>query len=371
MTLPHTSMTRARTADVMPAGEPATTSGSELLSLVATVLRYWRSVALCALILPALLVLPVLLRSRLYEVTATFMPQARRGAGNISGLAAQLGINFPQAEGGASPQFYMELLKSPEMLRSVVISKFRGADAGGRSRDSTTLVDREKQENPGDPLPVLIKHAIEHLDEHMAVSISAKTGIVTLSIRDRDPVVARDLTATLLKELNRFNLETRQSQAAAERAFTEQRLATATSELRATEARRQAFASSNRGFRSASELTLEQERLRRDVDNAAQVYSMLTTAYEQAKIEEVRDTPIITLVELPRVPPAPVGRGLVVRAVLGIIVGVIIGVLLALLRARLRLMREVRAPGWVELEAVIRHRRLPANAAAGRSADSL
>jgi uncharacterized protein involved in exopolysaccharide biosynthesis len=108
-----------------------------MLGLIAAVLRHWRSVLLFAALVALAVVIPTLLKRRLYEVTTSFVPQTRKSAGNLSGIAAQLGINFPQSEGGQTPQFYAELLKSSEMLRNVVTAKDEpcrgGGDAVGRN----------------------------------------------------------------------------------------------------------------------------------------------------------------------------------------------------------------------------------------------
>jgi uncharacterized protein involved in exopolysaccharide biosynthesis len=326
-----------------------------MLGLIAAVLRHWRSVLLFAALVALAVVIPTLLKRRLYEVTTSFVPQTRKSAGNLSGIAAQLGINFPQSEGGQTPQFYAELLKSSEMLRNVVTAKMSLAGAGA-TRLEGTLVDAVRRKHPEASDALLVELAIQRLRERLAVGISAKTGLVTLAVRDEDPLLARDIAARLIQELNRFNLVTRQSQAAAERRFTEQRLAEASIALRSAEERRQQFASQNRGFGDASRLNLERERLTRAVDNAQQVYSMLVTAFEQSKIDEVRDTPVITIIEPPRAPVSPVSRGLALRGLVGLLSGLTLGILFALMRARLQELKNARVPGWMALEATLPRR---------------
>jgi uncharacterized protein involved in exopolysaccharide biosynthesis len=354
MTIPKAQMPGSR-----PIGWQAGDEGAEegaLLGIVAAILRHWRMVLLFAVAVPLLLVLPALFEPRVYEVRASFMPQSRRSPANISGLAAQLGLNFPQSEGGQSPQFYMELLNSSEMLRTTVTAPLEGGSGDSRGA-GTTLVDRERARDPDASEALLIHRAIERLDERLSVSISARTGIVSLGVRDEDPARAREIVGKLLDEVNRFNLDTRKSSAAEERRFTEERFAQASRDLRMAEERRQQFISQNRGFQSSSRLMLEQDRLTREVANAEQVYSMLLTAYEQAKIDEVRDTPVITVIEPPREPAAPLSRGLAIRLLIGLIVGLTLGFLVALARSRIGAMRAAGAPGWMELESVLPRRR--------------
>lgn len=79
-------------------------------------------------------------------------------------------------------------------------------------------------------------------------------------------------------------------------------------------------------------LTFQEDRLSREVSRQQQLYSTLSQAYEQAKIEEVRDTPVFTLVDEPELPARPNPRFLVLKLPLALIVGGIIGLFLGLVR---------------------------------------
>ncbi|HEX5830509.1 MAG TPA: hypothetical protein VFY16_05970, partial [Gemmatimonadaceae bacterium] len=103
-------------------------------------------------------------------------------------------------------------------------------------------------------------------------------------------------------------------------------------ELRAAEDRLQAFLQRNRVYRSSPELVFEFERLDREASVRQQLVASLTQAYEQAKIDEVRDTPVITMVERPEIPVRADRRLLLQKALLGLAVGVVLGILLVLLR---------------------------------------
>jgi len=91
--------------------------------------------------------------------------------------------------------------------------------------------------------------------------------------------------------------DTRQSQAAAERGFTEERMAEAQEELRAAENELQRFLQNNRQFQNSPELVFQHDRLQRRVAMRQQVYTSLVQSYEQARIDEVPNTPVITVVE--------------------------------------------------------------------------
>ena len=106
----------------------------------------------------------------------------------------------------------------------------------------------------------------------------------------------------LLKELELYNRERRQSQASAERQFVEARSQEALMALRKAEGQLRAFSEENRATTNSPALRLEEARLEREISQRQQVYTGLLQAYETARVDEVRDTPILTLVEQPRTP---------------------------------------------------------------------
>ncbi len=134
----------------------------------------------------------------------------------------------------------------------------------------------------------------------------------------------------LLRQVERFNLQTRQSRGAAERAFIEERVAAVQGELAEVEAALLAHIQSNRQITNSPELQFQRNQLQDEVASRRQVYTSLVQAYEEARISEVRDTPVLTVLQTPFAPPAPDDRGLLIRLVLGVVLGSLIGVLLAL-----------------------------------------
>jgi uncharacterized protein involved in exopolysaccharide biosynthesis len=73
------------------------------------------------------------------------------------------------------------------------------------------------------------------------------------------------------------------------------------------------------------------------------MYTTLTQAYEQARIDEVRNTPVITVVEPPESPVRPDSRRLVSWLAVSLVVGVL-AALAAALFADLRAGRGWRNP---------------------------
>src|SRR5437660_12923811 len=89
------------------------------LTLVAFFLRGWRTIAIGAVAVATLFFLKAVLTPRTYTVTTSLMPDSRGVGPSVSGLAAQFGIPVESGDPTQSPQFYLELLTSDEILRGV------------------------------------------------------------------------------------------------------------------------------------------------------------------------------------------------------------------------------------------------------------
>jgi tyrosine-protein kinase Etk/Wzc len=102
--------------------------------------------------------------------------------------------------------------------------------------------------------------------------------------------------------LNDFNAQSRQSQARARRRFAEERVTATERELRRAEEDLKNFYERNRSWQQSPQLASEEGQLKRQLDIRQEVYLTLEREYETARIEEVNDTPVITVIE-PAVPP--------------------------------------------------------------------
>jgi uncharacterized protein involved in exopolysaccharide biosynthesis len=267
----------------------------------------------------------VLLGAREWSAASAFVPQSRRSGGDLSGFAAQLGVAIPGQDATQSPAFYAQLVTSRELIGALVDSTFVVDGRTKRLADALEI----RQEDPA----VRRELTIKALEELVNAVVVQKSGIVRVTTRAPSPELALQVNRRMLDLVNRFNLDTRQSQAAAERRFVERRLADVRAETRQAEDRLQGFLRNNRDIRNSPELTLQQERLARDVALRQQVFAQLAQAYEQSRIEEVRDTPVITVVESPERPALPDSRGTVAKTLLALTSGFVLGLLLALARS--------------------------------------
>jgi uncharacterized protein involved in exopolysaccharide biosynthesis len=140
------------------------------------------------------------------------------------------------------------------------------------------------------------------LDRVVSVDVDNLTNIVSVSVDSRYPALAAQIANRLVEYLSEFNTKTRQSQARARRLFVEARVQEAETDLGQSERDLKTFYERNRSWQESPQLVFEEGQLRRQVDLRAEVQRTLRREFETARIEEVNDTPVITVIE-PAVPP--------------------------------------------------------------------
>lgn len=325
------------------------TDGISLMEALGAVLRYRRLVGTVALSAAVLMGLSVLSRPRTYTASASFTPTVTRTAlGGLGALAAQVGLTVPTSDGNQSPAFYADLLRSRTVLEPVARIPVQFS-WGGRQYQGN-FVDFSRADGM-DSLQKL-DAAVKELRRAMTVSVTGRTGVVRVETTTRYPELSVILTDSAIGLLNSFNVESRRSQASAQRQFLEQRLATVSQELEDAEEALRDFTKRNRGdLRTAPELLLQQERLNRAVSLRAQVYGGLAQALEQAKLDQIRDTPLITIIEHARLPVRPDPRRLVMTTALAFLAGLFIAAVAALFWHAVVVGQRERPDSFAELSA--------------------
>ena len=275
-----------------------------------------------------------LLRQKTYTTAFSFVPQTAQepSRAGLASLAGQFGISLGIGSVGGlseSPQFYADLLFTRDVLSPIATDSFTVDGGAGKRVALARFLDAA-----GSEAPVVLENTVRLLRRDViAATVAARTtGMVTVRVRTESPHISLQIAERLLEGLNHFNLVTRQSQAHEERIFTEGRLEAARSSLRAAEDALQRFLQANREFAGSPALTFERDRLQRDVLLQQQVTTSLAQQYEENRIREVRDTPVITIIEHPTLAARPDPRLRALILLLGTFAAFSIAVMTVLVR---------------------------------------
>jgi uncharacterized protein involved in exopolysaccharide biosynthesis len=240
----------------------------------------------------------VLLMKPTYAATASFVtenPAQSRLPTGLTGLASQFGVNLA-AEPSRSPAFYADLLRSREILGEVLASKIAGLE----STDSMTVYGLYRIS--GSTPERRLDEGIKALRDRITLGVDQRTAVVRVTVEAPNPVAARDVLQLLFDRLADFNLHTRQSTAGERRKFIEGRVSTSEDQLRVAEEALRSFYERNRQWQTSPQLRYEEQQLNRQVAVQQDLYLTLRREYEMARIEEVNNTPVLTIIDRPAVP---------------------------------------------------------------------
>jgi uncharacterized protein involved in exopolysaccharide biosynthesis len=281
-------------------------------------LLLWIPGSLFVLVVAVLLVL-----GRTYTSTLSFVPQLPMGnTQGVAGLAASLGVSLPTYDLTQTPDFYGGLVQTDQFLRDVVDGQYK-VISGKDTTSGGLVVFYDTDVGDG---PLSRELAMVKLKRALAVKSDLKTGLVTVDFKSKDPQLSQQVVQRVLALIDRFNQKTRRIQGSAERAFLEGRTTDALRELRQAEDTVEHFLAENRTYSSSPTLTFMHDRLDRERQLREDAYTQVVAKLDQARVEEVRNTPRITVVEDPSLPARPDRRGLLLKGILAILGGLILAV---------------------------------------------
>ena len=237
-----------------------------LAELLGPLRRRWRVVAAFSLFFGIAAAVISFLLPSVYTARTSFTPVASSqgvsaGLANLMGLAGQLGLSGLTSAGGSlPPEYFAEVLQSRSVLESTLQTSLPVDSAGGRPRPLLDILGVE-----GKTPNARLEDGIRELDELIVASVDKRTGVISLRVQSRSPVVAAGVANRMVDLLDEFNLDRRQVQSREQRRFTGERTEQAQEELRNAEAGLLRFLQANREYAGSPLLEYQHSRLQRDV----------------------------------------------------------------------------------------------------------
>jgi len=263
--------------------------------------RHFRALVVVPLSVGIVAVVLALLLPAQFDAEAIFAPAADLTsglAGPLQTIAQQFGI--AGAGSGYTVYYFAQILQSREVLQRV-------------ARDTLTTDGKrwavldELGVDRSDPLPKQIDAAVRSLGDNVSVNTDDQSNLVTVDAQASSPARAEALVRDLLTALDTVVTKTVESGAGAERRFADAQTADAAASLATAEDDYRAFLERNRmGVASSPDLLFEDSRLRRRVEIAQSLYIALQNQAEAAKLQEVHNTPSISLLQPPQASPKKV-----------------------------------------------------------------
>ncbi len=302
-----------------------------LADIMLALARQFKMIIIIPMVLCTLTIINVLFFVKpIYTSTAKIMSSSSgAGASTMGSIAAQFGINVPT---GQSEQkwVYPEILKSRTLARAVLKQKFDTNEFGLQKSllQILTYGNGEAKLN----LQRLEIVGVTNLLKMIEVSEDIKTGILTLSINALEPNLAAEINKVLIEELDAHQRKYNKAKTGDAKQFIKERIADVELELMAAEENLKVFMDRNRRIENSPALQLEQQRLAREVTVLTGVFTTLKQQLETTKIEEVKESDYVIILDAPEVPLQRSKPNKKFMVIFAGILGLGLGVLLAIIK---------------------------------------
>lgn len=273
-----------------------TAEPGDLEKLVRILFSYWRSIVLVMLVFFLLIVLMVARMPFEYKAQTTVFPSIMlRGqedsfqAGILAGVSRQLGINFGD---GASDQsiLYESMLQSRKFLERILNSEFT-------NRDGDSVVPLEYLIPEEMAYDRRLQKAYEKFRVgNLRVNYKPETGMTTIAVISTDPVLAANICNQIVVEFELYTYELLSENSDNYAGFIDERLTDVKARLDKSEKDLNDFMKMNR-VTSSPALTLQFNRLQREVMLQQQLFVSLKEQFELAHIEAEKDISKIAVLD--------------------------------------------------------------------------
>lgn len=317
---------------------------------VVALLKYWKQIGVITAVFAVIGVLVALNQEREYSVTVTLAPEASggsSGSGSLGGIASMLGVSMGGSSGGSDalnvsifPEiasstpfltslFGVELNKMPQMpknpiearkimngpLPSVKLFDYlsgRDSDNSDKGFFASFFGSEAKDEEDSEYLIVeknwLTREqfvVLGNLKKKISVEVDNKSGMTTVTVGMKDPLMCAQLADTVCQRLRDFIFAYRTEK---ERQNFEYYEAMCDSTYKTMVESQAAYASSidNNQNVILQKVSMRSQRLEQEASVASQVYQQMVQQRElsRAHLQEVK--PVFAVVEPATLPLIPV-----------------------------------------------------------------
>ena len=250
----------------------------------------------------------IILSKPYYESTVTILPEYGSKSNmlsQLSGLASLAGVKVGDA---APTEIYQNLISSETVLHNVIFNKYWSKEFP----DSVNLIEYfEMDEIDDDPEIQKRKNFLklyENLSQNrISANVDRMSKILNVTVTMPEAQLSADVANKLTQSLDLYIRTQRKSNATEQSYYLEKRTEQVKDSLTAAENMLKKFREQNRIVMQSPNLLLEQGRLMRNVEILQTVFVELTKQLEIAKIDKIKDAPVLNIKEYAKNPVKKAG----------------------------------------------------------------
>lgn len=252
--------------------------------------------------------------------------------GGLAGLASQFGVQVPSASQAdlSSPMLFPDLIKSRTFAEQLLDKKFYSEKFGSK-RTLLDILTLRNASSKNASRNVKIVSARGKLGKIVKFNKNLTSPFSVITVTTTDPTFSKILADSVLFELESLNRFYKTKSVNEKVKFIENRITSVDDDLKLSEKQLKIFNEQNRQLTSPS-LQLEQDRLSRGLDIQKGIYLTLKQQLELAKIEQIKQTSVMQVLDYPQVAIDSSNINTRVSVFISIIVGLAIGITLGFFR---------------------------------------
>lgn len=274
------------------------------------------------------------------------------GLGQFAGLASLAGIDVSNAGGVGSdairPDLYPDVLKSTPFFLELFKVKVHTKDNKEMTFIQfydTFVLDNEIEEKdtkikfPTSNQYIAVSYQTEKnlkdLRERISAVIDKKSGLITVTVKLPDPVVATIITDYSMNFLTNYITNYRTEKAKRDLDFLAERLDAAKGKYYNNQAKKAQYSDQNQlSMMKLQTADLQRERIESEYKISSTFYNTLLQKYEEAKLKLQQETPVIKVLEPPVVPNKRSEPKRAIVIILATFLGSILGIIFVLIRKK-------------------------------------
>ena len=292
-------------------------------AIIKTLWSYRKRIAAITIVFMLVSLGYALMLPNMYTATVTVLPESEeKGLGQFAQLSTLMSLPGFPASSVSETELYPELMKSEAILRDVIYREYET----GKYDEPVNLI--AYWDIGGNTERRQYQTTLQILrDEVLSTSIARDSRIITLEVETTDPDLSADIANAIVDNMGEYVLNKRRTRASQQRQWIEKRLEEVQLDLRDAEDALKNFREANRRILDSPDLMMQQERYLRDLEKHATIYLELSKQYEMIRVQEIRDMPVVQVLD-PASPPAKKsGPGRKRILILGTLFGLLTGVL--------------------------------------------
>ena len=261
-----------------------------------------------------------------YSCTVKLVPETRSGArssSSLAGLASSFGINLGSAQSGADaiiPTLYPDMMNSVDFKTSLFPIKVTRKEDGKSFTYYEYLLNEQKKPwwssllsglhgrkektkvsiNPFELTKEQTSIA-EVIDNKVSCSVDKKTMVITILVKDQDPLICATLADSVKTRLQNFITDYRTSKARVDFEYYKKMYVEAKVKYEKARERYASFSDSHREVTSQSGRTKEANLLN-EMQIQQTVYQQVVAQLQQAEMKVQEETPAFTTLQSATVP---------------------------------------------------------------------